>query len=128
MLVEALPEWVTQLTYYQIDPMVWISCQLGIFLYFGFTFSSSILLIISVEKCFALYLPFKSKTVCTVSIAKRVSLVTALIYAAFFSQMFYFAKGPSCWQGSYCNIFFPSYVYQKYFLTSIQLFIPMYHL
>ena len=75
------------------------------------------LLIISVEKCFALYFPFKFKTVCTVKTAKRVSLLTALIYAAFFSQVFYFAKEPSNWQGSYCGIFFPSYVYEEIFFN-----------
>ena len=120
--------WVMELTYFEIDPMVWISCQLGFFLfYFGFTFSSSMLLIISVEKCFALYFPFKSRTVCTVKTAKRVSLLTALIYAAFFSQVFYFAKEPSNWQGSYYGIFFPSYVYEEIFFkifSTLYTYIP----
>ena len=112
MLVGALPLWVMKLTYYEINPTLWISCQLGLFLiYFGFTFSSALLVIISVEKCFALYFPFKSKTICTVRTAKRVSSLTTLIYAAFFSQIFYFSNR-RVW---YCDFFWPSYVYKEIF-------------
>ena len=76
-------------------------------------------MIISVEKCFALYFPFKSKTVCTIKIARRVSLVTAVIYAAFFSQMFYLAEKKSDPLQSYCDIYFPSLLYDKIFFYII---------
>ena len=61
-------------------------------MYFGFNYSSALLVIISVEKFLALYFPFKTKTICTVRIARRVSLVTAVIFLAFDSQFFILGK------------------------------------
>ena len=55
-------------------------------MYFGFNYSSALLVIISVEKLLALYFPFKTKTICTVRIARRVSLVTGVIFLAWDSQ------------------------------------------
>ena len=46
----------------------------------------------SVEKCLALYFPFKTKSICTVKIAKRVSLITAVIFVAFEPQFFFIIK------------------------------------
>ena len=46
----------------------------------------------SIEKCLALYFPFKTKSVCTVKIAKRITLITALIFVAFDSQFFFIIK------------------------------------
>ena len=43
----------------------------------------------SVEKFFALYFPLKTKTVCTVKTAKRVTIVAAVIFIAFDSQFFF---------------------------------------
>ena len=40
----------------------------------------------SIEKCFALYFPLKSKTVCTVKIAKWVISVAALIFIIYDAQ------------------------------------------
>ena len=86
-------------------------------------------MIISVEKCFALYFPFKSKIICTVRIAKKVSLVSAVIYFAFFSQLFYFAKQKSSPLGSlYCDLTFPSYWYEKIFYniySTLYTYIPL---
>ena len=118
LLVGALPVWLMDLFHNQIDPMVWISCQLGFFLiYFGDIFSSAMLVIISVEKCFALYFRFKSKTVCIVGTTKKVSLVTAVIYVAFLSQVFYLVKQPSDSLGSFCVFIFPSPLYDKIFFN-----------
>ena len=55
-------------------------------MYFGFNYSSALLVIISVEKFLALYFPFKTKTICTVRIARRVSFVTGVIFLAWDSQ------------------------------------------
>ena len=57
----------------------------------------------SVEKFLALYFPFKTKTLCTVKIAKRVVFITFLIYAAFDSQFFFIID--SCEKNgiSYCT-------------------------
>ena len=46
----------------------------------------------SVEKFFALYFPLKTKTVCTVKMAKRVTIVAAVVFAAFDSQFFFIMK------------------------------------
>ena len=46
----------------------------------------------SVEKCLALYFPFKTKSFCTVKIAKKVTLITALVLVAFESQFFFIIK------------------------------------
>ena len=46
----------------------------------------------SVEKFFALYFPLKTKTVCTVKTAKRVTIVAAVVFAAFDSQFFFIMR------------------------------------
>ena len=62
----------------------WIGCKFTYFLYyFCIHYSSALLVIMSVEKCLALYFPFKTKSICTVKIAKRVTLVTAIIFVVF---------------------------------------------
>ena len=67
-----------------VDVDILTNCILGHFLpYFGMNYSSALLVIISTEKFFALYFPFKAKTMCTVRTAKKVSAVTALIYIAY---------------------------------------------
>ena len=102
LLIGAFPIWM--LAYTQFNPLIWISCQLGFFLmHFGFSYSSALLVIITTEKCFALYFPFKTKTICTVSMARRVSLVTAVIFVAFNSQFFYFAKRKTNARSTYCS-------------------------
>ena len=46
----------------------------------------------SVEKCFALYFPLKTKNICTVRTAKWVTFFTALIFIIFNSQFFVISK------------------------------------
>ena len=46
----------------------------------------------SVEKFFALYFPLKTKTVCTVKMAKKVTIVAAGTLAAYESQFFFIMK------------------------------------
>ena len=65
-------------------------CKLVYFLaYFFGDFSSTLLAITSVEKCFTLYFPIKAKTLCTVELAKKISLMTAIILVIFNSQYFF---------------------------------------
>ena len=52
-------------------------------MYFCANYSSALLVIISVEKFVALYFPLKTKTICTVRIAKRVSLFTTIPFLFF---------------------------------------------
>ena len=54
----------------------------------------------SVEKFFALYFPLKTKTVCTVKTAKRVTIVAAVIFAAFDSQFFFIMRK---YEDNYCE-------------------------
>ena len=81
---------ITFLTRGEIDPFTWTDCKLGFFLmYFGMKYSSSLVVIITVEKFIALYFPLQSKYVCTLGIARRVSLVTAVVFIIFDSQFFF---------------------------------------
>ena len=45
--------------------------------------SSMLLVLMSVEKCFVIYFPFKSKTVCTVKTAKWISGIVGVILAGY---------------------------------------------
>ena len=55
------------------------------------------------EKFFALYFPLKTKTVCTVSRARKVSLVTAIIFIGFNLQYFFITKKFEDSVGDYCE-------------------------
>ena len=91
-------------TNFQVDIFVWTGCGFGFFvMYFGFSSSSALLVVISVEKCFALYFPFKTKTVCTVGTARRVSLVTVLIFVGFNLQFLFIGKKFEDEFGAYCS-------------------------
>ena len=73
-------QWVAFLTRYQIDPRKWTDCKLYEFLFhFGRYYSSMILVLMSIEKCFAVYFPLKSKTVCTVRTAKWATGIVGVI-------------------------------------------------
>ena len=57
--------WIEILTRDQVNPD-----KLGYFLFFfGRHYSSTLLVLMSIEVCFAIYFPLKSKTVCTVKTA-----------------------------------------------------------
>ena len=80
------------------------NCTLCQFLkYFGNNYSSALLAIISTEKFFALYFPFKAKTMYTVRTAKRVSAVTALIYVAYDLQFPFLVKVGTGIHGKFCG-------------------------
>ena len=70
---------------------MWTDCKLGQFLfYFGRQYSSMLLVLMSAEKCFAVYFPLKSKTVCTVRTAKWVTGIFAVILSVYNLQWFVF--------------------------------------
>ena len=71
------------------DPFTLTDCKLAFLYYFFQHFSSALLVIMSVEKVCALYFPFKTKTICTVKIAKRVTLITFVIFFAYDFQFFF---------------------------------------
>ena len=85
--------WISYVTNWTVYPLAWTDCKLTDFLYYFFQeFSSALLVIMSVEKCFALYFPLKTKNICTVRTAKWVTFFTALIFIIFNSQFFVISK------------------------------------
>ena len=76
--------WFRHLTRRQIDPPIWTDCKLYYYLfYFATDYSSMLLVLMSLEKCFAVYFPLKSKTVCTVKTAKWATGVVGVIMAGY---------------------------------------------
>ena len=72
---------------------MWSDCKLSFFLfYFGRHYSSMLLVMMSLEKCYAVFLPFKSKTVCTVRTAKWSTGIVGLILAGYDSIYFFEVK------------------------------------
>ena len=66
---------------------MWTDCKLGYFLfYFGRHYSSMLLVLMSIEKCFVIYFPLKSKTVCTVKTAKWATGVVGFILVGYYLQ------------------------------------------
>ena len=86
----AFTEWIVDLTYGAVNPLSWINCgTYHFFLYFFAHYSSTILIIMSVEKWFVLYFPFKAKVVCTLLTARWASLISAVLLIAFETQFFF---------------------------------------
>ena len=76
--------WMEILTRGQVNPNTWTDCKPGYFLfYLGRHFSSTLLILMSVEKCFAVYFPLKSKTVCTVRTAKWATGIAGVVLAGY---------------------------------------------
>ena len=89
--------WIRYLTKWKVHLSQWTEYKLTYFLFYFFRhYSSSLLVVMSLEKFFALYFPFKSKTVCTLKIAKWVTAALVLIFIVYDVQylIFYnFVKG-----------------------------------
>ena len=72
--------WLRILTRYKIFFLSWMDCKLIYFIfYYGRHYSSTLLVLMSIEKCFAVYFPLKSKAVCTVRTAKWACGITGLM-------------------------------------------------
>ena len=85
--------WLRHLTRRQIDVRIWTDCKLYYFMfYFGSDYSSTLLVLMSLEKCFAVYFPLKSKTVCTVKTAKWATGICGVIMAGYNSLFFFVIK------------------------------------
>ena len=85
--------WVSFLTHHKIYPAIWTDCKLFYFIfYYGRHYSSMLLVLMSIEKCFAVYFPLKSKTVCTVKTAKWSTGTVGVILAGYNLQWFAFYK------------------------------------
>ena len=79
------PVWLQYLTRWRVNPYTdWTDCKVVLPLYFfSSQYSSSLLMAMTVEKCFALYFPLQSKSVCTVRTAKKFSLTAAIVLFVF---------------------------------------------
>ena len=65
----------------------WTDCKLFYFLYnFLRQYSSMLLVLMSIKKCFAVYFPLKSKSICTVKTAKWVSGIVGVTLAGYNSM------------------------------------------
>ena len=85
--------WVIHLTRRQVDPRQWTDCGLYYFIfYFGRHYSSILLVLMSVEKCFAVYFPLKSKIVCTIRTAKLTTGAAGIVLAAYNVNRFFSFK------------------------------------
>ena len=85
--------WMEFLIYSRILPWTWTKCNLPVFLFrFGRHYSSTLLVLMSIEKCFAVYFPFKSKTVCTVRTAKWATGIVGVILAGYNTVHFFVTK------------------------------------
>ena len=95
--------WVEKLTNGAVDLWVLITrCKLPEFLFmFSQHYSSSLLVIMSLEKFFVLYFPLKTRSICTVRTAKWASFIAALIFVAYDSQIFFISDVDP--MSNYCN-------------------------
>ena len=80
--------WITYLKG-EVFPFTWSNCKLTYFLfYYCRHCSSTLLVVMSLEKCFVLYFPFKAKTICTVKTAQWVSGIVSLGFIIYDCQLF----------------------------------------
>ena len=106
--------WVTYLTRYKISPRQWTDCKLFYFLfYFGRHYSSMLLVLMSIEKCFAVYFPLKSKIVCTVGTAKWVTGVVGFILMCYDSVYMFAMKSKFMESAGRYGCFYLDRSYQK---------------
>ena len=85
--------WVGFLTRNKSDPRLWIDCRLYYFLFrFGRHYSSMLLVLMSIEKCFAVYFPLTSKSVCTMKTAKLATGIVGVVLAGCNSVYFILMK------------------------------------
>ena len=80
--------------------MTWTDCKLSNFCWYFFNqYSSTLLVMMSIEKCIVVYFPLKTKNICTVKTAKWACLIAAIVFAAFNSQWFFIIEARS----TYCH-------------------------
>ena len=111
-------QWIVFLTDYKIDPRLWTDCGLFYFLFdFGKHYSSMLLVLMSAEKCFAVYFPLKAKTFCTVRTAKWATGIVGIVFAGYDSINFYVMEsGFYNYTGTY-DCFYISVNYHIYLIA-----------
>ena len=82
--------WILYLSGRKINPSTWLDCKLFFFiLLFSLHSSSGLLTAMCIEKFFAFYFPLKTRSICTVSMAKKVTIVLVFVLAAINMQHFF---------------------------------------
>ena len=85
--------WLRHLTRREVDVRIWTDCKLYYFMfYFGSDYSSTLFVLMSIEKCFAVYFPLKSKTVCTVRTSQWAAGICGVMMAGHNSLFFFVIK------------------------------------
>ena len=76
-----------------VDPFTWTDCKLAYYLFYvGKHCSSTLLVLMSMEKCFAVFFPLKSKIICTVKTAKWATGIVGFVFAGYDSVYFFAMK------------------------------------
>ena len=110
------------MTKYEVNPETWLDCKLTIPLQLVFTsISSAMLVVMSVEKCFALYFPLKAKYLCTVDNAKRVTLATVIVMLLFNIPWFFTVSPVDVRQHFCCKL---SFKFQRPLMTAVNYVVP----
>ena len=78
---------------YRINPYTWLDCKgTNFFDFFSAHCSSCLLAVMCLEKLFALYFPLRTRSICTVAMARRVTFVVVLLLAGINSPRFFIYK------------------------------------
>ena len=88
-----------------VDLFILTGCKITYFVYFFcLKYPSTLLVILSVEKFIALYCPFRAKTLCSLSTARRVVVATAILFGVFDCQFLFTVKAQTFEDGTeVCN-------------------------
>ena len=116
---------MVNLTRRQINVNVWTDCKVfDPLYYFCRQYSSSLLMIMTVEKCFALYFPLKSKIISTVSTAKKICATVAFALFGWNLQHIFLSDGKTSSNGEkYCIwLHIPLYYIKALNLTDLSLY------
>ena len=82
--------WLLSLTRWKVAIDTLTHCKLFLIVFnFCQQYSSSLLVIMSLEKLFALYFPLRAKSICTVSTAKKLTLASAVMFFLWDGQLFF---------------------------------------
>ena len=85
--------WIRIMSNYKVNPFTILDCKfIRFFPAFSSAWSSSLLSVMCIEKFFALYFPLRTRSICTVSMAKKVTLVVTLSLVVYNLQNFFILK------------------------------------
>ena len=119
-------QWTYYFSHGEVNFFALTGCKIIYFVYFFcLKYPSTILVILSVEKFIALYFPLRAKRVCNLGTAKRVVIVTAMLFAGLDCQFFFIVNLQTDTSGTkICNFVNVS---PNYILVLIGLITPILH-